>query len=177
MAERTLVVDHLKLRYEGLFSVAELFNLIGTFFVESGWGWQEPLNQEEVTPDGKQVYIIMEPDKSVSDFYKMQMRIKIIGTDLHEMEVEHDQQKLLLDHGVLHITFDGYLLADRKNKYQKKPWRWFLGLVFSKYFFYDHEKKFENWLEEEVATLHDAIKKYLNMVNYTYKLRENGPTL
>ena len=41
MPERYLVIDRLKLSYEGLFNADELYSLIAQFFYEKGWDWYE----------------------------------------------------------------------------------------------------------------------------------------
>ncbi|MBT4538678.1 hypothetical protein HOI26_02105 [Candidatus Woesearchaeota archaeon] len=177
MAERTLIVDHLKLRYEGLFNTAELYNMIGAYFFENGYNWSEPYNQEKATSEGRQIEMVLEPNKSVSDFYKFVVRIKINGTDIRAVEVEHEDKAVQLDHGVLHLTFDGYLVADRKGKWKDKPWKYFLGLALSKYFYKNKDDKFSKLLEQNIAEIHQLIKNYLNMVNYTYSPHHDGPEL
>ena len=44
--ERHLVIDHLKLSYEGLCNAPELFSLVQEWFHEKGWDWHEKTNQE-----------------------------------------------------------------------------------------------------------------------------------
>ena len=89
MAERTLIVDHLKLSYEGLFNAAELYNLIASWFYEKGWDWYEKVNQEQVTPAGRQILLVLEPWKSSSDFNKLKMAIRVIMSDVKDIEITH----------------------------------------------------------------------------------------
>lgn len=166
MVERTLVVDHLKLGYEGLFKASEVYNIISSFFYEKGWDWFEKLNQELVTPTGKQIKIVLEPWKSSSDYYKISMRIKLNMIDVREVEVEHEGQKLRLNHGVVRITFDGYVISDRKDKWTKEPFLWFLSYVIEKYLFRQHYEKFETWIKSDVDDLHQKLKTYLNVYKY-----------
>ena len=37
MAERVLVVDHLKLNYEGIFNVTELYQIVDTYLRDKGF--------------------------------------------------------------------------------------------------------------------------------------------
>ena len=67
MSEKFLIIDHLKLSYEGLFNAAELYNVISSFFFGKGWDWHEKLNMERVTPDGRQIYQNFYPWKSITD--------------------------------------------------------------------------------------------------------------
>lgn len=169
MAERNLVIDHLKFSYEGLFNVNELYTVISSWFFEKGWDWYEKMNQEQVTPSGKQIRIIFEPWKSITDYYKIAVRIKFNLIDVKEMEVEHEGETLHLSHGVVRIIFDGYVVSDRQDQWSKKPFYWFLSLIFDKYLFKSHFEKAETWIKSDVDDLYDKIKTYLNTFKYTYQ--------
>ncbi len=166
MPERTLVIDHLKFSYEGLFNAAELYNIISTFFYEKGYDWYEKSNYEQVTPSGKQMHIIIQPWKNVSDYYKLQVQIKLIMTDIKEVEVEHQGQELKLNQGLVRITFDGYVFSDRKGKWGDKPWKWLFVILTNKYFFREHLEKFETWVKSDIEDLQSKIKTYLNTYKY-----------
>ena len=167
--ERYLIIDHLKFSYEGLFNASELYNVISTWFFEKGWDWYEKMNQEQITATGKQIWIELEPWKSSTDYYKLIMHIKINMIDIKEVEVEHNGEALRLNQGNVKITFDGYVLSDRKNKWAQKPLYWFLSIVFEKYFFRNHVEKLETWLKSDVDDLYHKIKNYLNVFKYTYQ--------
>ncbi len=168
MGERRLIIDHLKFSYEGLFNVEELHTLISSWFFEKGWDWYEKMNQELVTPEGRQIYIILEPWKSVSEYYKLMMHIKINLVNAREVEVEQNGEVLKLSQGVVRITFDGYVMSDRRGEWTTKPFYWFLGILSDRYFFKDHFARFETWLKSDVDDLYDRIKNYLNVFKYSY---------
>jgi len=167
--ERDLIVDHLKFSYEGLFNPAELYNLISSFFFEKGWDWYEKLNQELITPSGKQISIVLEPWKSVSDFYKLIIRVKLNMTDLKEVEVESEGTTLRLHHGSVKITFDAYVLSDRHGIWTSKPLLWLFTILSQKYWFKGHFNKMETWVKSDLDDLYTKIKGYLNTFKYTYQ--------
>ncbi|MBU0456975.1 MAG: hypothetical protein ABH824_06715 [Nanoarchaeota archaeon] len=168
MVERTLVIDRLKLSYDGLFNTSELYSVISSFFFERGWDWYEKMNQEQVTPEGKQIHIILEPWKNISDYYKITASIKIHLTDIKDVEVEHDKQILNVSQGSVKITFDGFVVSDRANNWNEKPFYWFLSIILEKYFFKNHYDKAASWIESDVEDLHHQIKSYLNTFKYMY---------
>ncbi len=169
MAERHLIIDHLKFSYEGLFSVSELYSLIVSFFFEKGWDWVEKMNEEQITPQGKQIRLVLEPYKGVTDYHKLIIKMKVNMIDVKEVEVEKKGKKLKLDHGVVRITFDGYVLSDRHGVWEGKPFFWFLSFILEKYFYRRHFASTQNWLEGDVEDLHQKIKNYLNVFKYTYE--------
>ncbi len=169
MAERRLVVDHLKFSYDGLFNVEELYAVISGWFFEKGWDWHEKLNQELTTAEGRQIRIVLEPWKSAGNYNKLKMGIKINLSDLKEVEVKHEKESLRLSQGQVRITFDGYVISDRRGEWSKKPLSWFLSIVAEKYFFREHFAKFEDWIRSDVDDLHQKVKNYLNVFKYTYQ--------
>lgn len=168
MADRHLVVDHLKLSYEGLFNADELYAVISGFFYERGWDWYEKVNDARVLPSGRQVYIELEPWKNISDYYKIAVLIKLIISDMKEIEVEQNNKKIKVNKGVIKMAIDGFVVSDRKSKWNEKPLQWFLSIIFEQYFFKDHYKKAEIWIKSDVELLHQQVKNYLNTFKYNY---------
>lgn len=169
MAERFLVVDHLKLGYEGLFNASELYNLIAEFFFTKHWDWREKLNMEQITPQGKQLHLVLEPWKSATDYYKIIIKMTINMNDVKDVDVEHNGATLRLNQGTVRITFDGIVLADRNDQWTHNPVSWFFTILGQKYFFRDHFRKMEVWVKGDLEDLHGRIKSYLNTFKYTYQ--------
>ena len=86
--------------------------------------------------------------------------------DINEVEVDVDNQKMKLNHGVVRITYDGYLISDRYGRWHKQPFFWFLSIIFEKYFFKEYFRKFKRWVESDVEDLHEQVKNYLNVYKY-----------
>ena len=169
MAERNLIIDRLKFTYEGLCNAAELFTLIQGWFYDKGWDWHEKINQEIVTAEGKQLHIVLEPYKSVSDYYRLIIKITLNVINLKEVEVEVEGKPRKLQHGIVRMMIDGYVLSDRKGQWDDNPFYWFLSIVLEKYFYKEHFKKFAGWLKSDVEDLFEKIKNYLNVYKYTYR--------
>ena len=169
MGEVTLVVDHLKFRYEGLFNAAEIFNVISSFFFEKGYDWFEDMNEELITPEGKQLRMVLAPSKSTSDFYKIKAKIKVIMTNVKDVEVEHDGKTLRLNQGVVKMIIDGFVQSDRSGAWTKSPFYWFLTILGQKYFFKNHFQKMETWIISDLDDMHQQLKTYMNTFKYTYQ--------
>lgn len=169
MGERRLVIDHLKFSYDGLFNVNELYSVISTWFFEKGYDWREHMNQELVTAEGRQIRLILEPWKSVTQFYKLIVNIHLNLIDIKEVEVEHNGKALQLSQGQVRMTIDGYVMSDRSGTWTNKPFYWFLTIIGQKYFFRDHFSRMEAWLKSDVDDMHNKVKNYLNVMKYTYQ--------
>ncbi|MEK6951233.1 MAG: hypothetical protein AABX13_05930 [Nanoarchaeota archaeon] len=169
MGERRLVIDHLKFSYDGLFNVNELYSVISGWFFEKGYDWHEHMNQELVTTEGRQVRLILEPWKSVTQFYKLIVNIHLNLIDLKGVEVEHKGQTVQLSQGTVRMTIDGYVMSDRSGAWTRKPLYWFFTMVGQKYFFRDHFARMEAWLKSDVDDMYNKVKNYLNVMKYTYQ--------
>lgn len=170
MSERKLIVDHLKFEYEGLFRADEVFNIIQYWFYEKQYDWHEKVNQEIVTPKGKQIRVVLENWKNVSEYYKLIQNIKLVMSDVREVEVEQKGKKIKLHHGVVRIIFDGHVYSDRKGTWTDTPVRWLMTIIFEHYFFQDHFKKIQDWLVSDVDDLYHKLKDYLNVYKYQYQI-------
>lgn len=166
MVEKKLVIDQLKLSYEGLFDFSELYRLIDGFFFERGYDKLEVMNQEQVTSGGKQIRIILEPEKGITDYFKLIIKVRLYGIDLKEIEVEKDKAKLRLNQGQLKITFDGYVISDRNGKWENSPFLWLVRVLSDKFIFRDHYDKSEKWLVSDIEDLQQKIKSFLNLHRY-----------
>ena len=171
MSDRTIVLDHLKFSYEGLFNIAEFYSIIPEFFYNRNWDWHEKMNEELITPEGKQIRLIFEPWKNAGDYYKIKVRIKLNVTNLKEVEVEHEGETLRLNQGLIRMTFDAFVINDRKDLWhlKNKPFYWFLTVIFDRYLFKHNFNKFERWVKHDVDELLYKLKSFLNTHKYIYQ--------
>jgi hypothetical protein len=167
--ERHIIIDHLKFTHEGLCNASEIFALIQEWFNDKGYDWVEKTNQEIITPEGKQLHLILEPYKNASDYYKLIIKLTLNFINLKEVEVELDGKSIKSQQGSIRMTVDAYVVSDRKQQWASRPVYWFLSLVLEKYFFKNHFKKFEKWLRSDVDDLMDKLKDYLKTYKYMYQ--------
>ncbi len=166
MTERDIIIDQLKFQYEGLFNLEELYILITSWFHEKGYDFYERMNQEQITSSGKQIRIILEPWKGITEYYKLCLRLKIHLIDISEVDIEHNGETLNLNQGTIRIMIDAYIISDWRGKWEKKPLHWFLSVLFNKFIFNQHYNKAKNWIEQDVEDLYHQIKSFLNVFKY-----------
>jgi len=99
MAERRLVVDHMRLKYEGLFNASELYKLIDTWFREKAFDRRELRNEEQVRPEGKYIELVLMPWKKISDYARHVIRLEIRMHNLKEVVVERDGHRVKMNQG------------------------------------------------------------------------------
>jgi hypothetical protein len=168
MAERRLVVDHMKLNYEGLFNVHELYMLIDRWLREKGFDKRELKNQEHVKPDGKYVELELAPWKKITDYARHVIKISIRMNRLKEVVVEHDGRHYKMMNGAVTMSFDGYLDTDYEDRWEQKPFYFFLRTLFDKWIYRTYSTEYEELLVENVTQLQQTIKSFLNLYRYSF---------
>ena len=167
MSEKKLVVDHLKLQYDGLFESTALYQYIDEWLREKGFDKREVRNREHVSPQGKFVEIEMQPWKKITDYAKHIIRIEVRMTKLKDVEVEQEKHKIRMQKGKVVVTIDAFLETDYEHRWEQRPLYFFLRTIFDKFIYRSYTSRFEDLLVESVNQLHTGIKSFLNMYKHT----------
>ena len=168
MAERRLVVDHMKLSYEGLFNVHELYMLINRWLREKGFDKREVMNQEHVRPEGKYIELELQPWKKITDYARHIIKLNIKMLKVKDVVIEQEGKRHKLQKGIINMTFDGYLDTDYEDRWEQKPFYFFLRTLFDKFVYRTYSAEFEELLVENVTQLHQAIKSFLNLYQHSF---------
>ena len=166
MAERVLVVDHLKLNYEGIFNVTELYQIVDTYLRDKGFDKKEVRNMEIIRPEGKYIEIELEPWKKITDYAKHVLKIRIRMLHVKEIKVQRENYTVKLNKGRVNITFDGFLETDYEHRWEQKPFYFFLRTMFDKFVYPGYTRQWEGILKENVYQLHSTLKTFLNLYRY-----------
>lgn len=163
MVERTLIIDHKTLSYEGLFSVKELYQVVNKWTYDRGYDSREMKNFEHVYPNGKQIEIELWPWRKFTDYTKMFLKIHFLMTNVKEVEIKKGGLKTKMNQGKVIMTINAYHETDYENKWEVKPLFVFLRTLFDKYIFAVHTGKHEQLIIDEVNHLVHVVKGYLNI--------------
>ena len=168
MAERRLVIDHMKLSYEGLFDLHELYSLINQWLKDKGFDLREARNQEHVKPGGKFIELELLPWKKITDYARHVIRVNIKVLNLKDAVIEEDQKRVKLNTGMINIVMDGYLDTDYEDRWESRPFYFFIRTLFDKFIYRTYSTQYEELLVENVLQLHSTIKAFLNLYQYEY---------
>ena len=163
---RRLVVDHLKITYEGLFSVTDLYQAVDNFFREKGFDKREVRNAEYIKPEGKYIEIEMMPWKKVSDYARHVIRVDMKMFRIKEVIVAQDGHKVKLNKGRINVIIDGFLDTDYEGRWETRPAFVFLRTVFDKFIYKTNVGEAEGLLVENVNQVHGMVKAMLNLYRY-----------
>lgn len=168
MGEKRIIVDHMKISYEGLFEIKELYLLIDRFFMEKGFDRRELRNQEHVRPHGRYIDIELQPWKKITDYIRHIVKVNIKFMHIKDVTAEIDGHKRNMVKGKVLITLDGLLETDYEDRWEMKPFYFVIRTVFDKFIFKTYSIEAEELLEENVHQLHSAITGFLNMYRHYF---------
>lgn len=167
MAERDFVVDHMRLSYEGVFKVQDLYKLIDSWLREKGYDKREKRMAEKVAPDGKFIEWEIEPWKKITDYAKIVIKLRVIMSDIKEIDVEIDGNKIKMNQGKADFVFDGFMETDYENRWESKPMWVFLRTIFDKHLLRPYTQGYYNAVLDDVNEIHTRIKSFLNLYRYS----------
>ena len=166
MSEKALIIDQMKMTYEGIFDMNGLWRLIHSWFYEKGYDFWPHKNYEQVMPTGKEIEIEVLPWKKTTEYFKNIIRIRIKATEVKDVEIELRGKKMKMNQGKIRIVFDAYLESDYENYWEEKPVFFLIRTIFDKYVFKSTYNKFEKWLVNDAYDIHGRIQRFLNLYRY-----------
>jgi len=166
MSEKKQVVDNLRLSYEGLFSVSDLYMLIDQFFREKGFDKREIRNQEHVKAGSRYIDLVLMPWKKITDYANHVVRVEIVMRNVKDVEVEKDGHKIKLNKGRVAMRLDAFLETDYEHRWEQRPIYFFIRTLFDKFVYSTYTERFEAQLIETTKQLNSEVKAFLNLHRY-----------
>lgn len=166
MAERMILIDKLRLNYEGLFKFRDVYNMIDQFFEDKAYNKNELLNVEVVKPEGKFIEIEIEPWRTITDYVKRAIHLRMQFVDVKEVEIEKDGRKIRMNQGKISIVFDALLLTDHENRWEMTPFTFFIRTVWEKYVYKPFIVRFSSGAKKDCMELYHNLKAFLNMYRH-----------
>ncbi len=166
MITHKLVVDGLRLKYDGLFDVAELYREVEEWMKEKDMEKEIKKKAEHVTSTGKRIQWFIEIWKKPMDYAKQVVRINVLMENVKEVVIVKGGAKKKLNQGEVFIIFDAFLESDIAARWQQKPLFWFIRGVYDRYIWKMWTNKFEDELVKLTYDLHKRLNGFLNLYKY-----------
>jgi len=167
MAERLIVVDKERLDYQGVFDAKEVLKVIQQWATDKGYWLIEKKHGETTKPEGKVIDLDFEPFKKFTDYAKGIIKIRAQMLDVKDVVTERDGRKVKLQEGKILIIFDGILETDYEHRWEGKPVFFVLRTIFEKYVYTPFVSGFERGVKEDLMSLKNNLKAFLNLTRFT----------
>ncbi|MBN2458290.1 hypothetical protein JXB31_04130 [Candidatus Woesearchaeota archaeon] len=164
MTEKRDVVDNLELRYEGIFSLEELYKLIDDWQIQMGYDRQEMKNFEQVFEAGRDIEIELQPWKKINENEKIIIKIIILVKKMKDIKVKMGDSEVKMNQGQVQVRFAGFLFTDYFHKWEGKPYFFFLKSLWHRFVYYLPTDRHESLVAEEVNKLYSNVKGHLNLM-------------
>jgi len=174
MGDTKLVVDHLKLEYQGVFSVRDLFRMFTRWCKERAYEKGGDYISEQNTENGKYIEYFYYPWKKDTSEVRFFMKIRLLIYDLKKVDMMVDEEKKRLDHGKVILYLDGFLEFDYDVRWQHQPLWIFLRTIFNKYVFSRYHSSFEKIIIDDTHDLYEHFERFFNMY-HSFKRPKSAP--
>lgn len=162
MTEKNLVINQRKIIYHGIFRTDELFSVIKNALQEKGYSYTEKKSEELVTPAGRLLQLELRPQKSVSQYITLMIKMHITLDNVTETVKEVSGMKQKFQQGEVLIAFDAWSLTDYEGRWGTKPLNYFLKGFVHKYLYkLPLEEGFIRQLVSDTAYVYGKIKQLL----------------
>ncbi len=163
MSEIYFVVKKQTIKYEGLIDVQEFYSFIDSWLKSKGFEKVEVKSEEHADQKGKYIELLLEPFYKFNDYCKEVIRIHIHMYNVRDAEVVIDSHKLKMQEGLVSVDTDGFFVTDYENRWEERPFYFFLRSLIDKYIYRIYNQRYQKVLKETIAQLRADIKAYLNL--------------
>jgi len=172
MSEKLLVINGMQLNYKGIFEFDELLRVINKAVTERGYQKHEKKFDEEVLPEGKNLYIELRPRKNKTAYFQLMIKIKITMKNITEVKAKIDEMPRTMNKGDIGIVFDAWTTTDYENRWGNKPWFYFLKTFINKFIYkFPLEAGFTGEVADDTRYVYNQIRAALGL--YKYKASSN----
>jgi hypothetical protein len=163
MAEKRIVFSPTKIKYSGLFNITEIHKFIMNWFKKNDFDMVEELTCEQIFEKEKQITYEYKPYKKFTDFAKTYIYLKFNFDNVQDVTIELEGIKKKMHKGSLSIEVKGLLETDYENKWETKPFYYFLKVVFEKFILGSHEDYYQKYTKKKCELFVEETKALLNL--------------
>ena len=167
MSEKQLVINGLQLNYKGVFEFDELMRVINKSVMDRGYSRHEKKFDEQVLPEGKNMFIELRPMKKKTNYYGLMIKMRMTMKNLTEVQIEIDGIPRMMNQGEIDIIFDAWTTTDYESRWATKPWFYFLKAVMNKYIYkLPLESGFPGEVASDTRYVYDQVRAALGLYKY-----------
>lgn len=162
MADKDQVLKE-KIGHSGIFDFGAFYKYAHDWFDDEGYGVVEEKYTEKVGGSGRNIFIEWTATKTITDYFKLELKLKFYIDNLTDVEVEIDGEKKKMNKGVINIEIKGTLIKDATNKWEASAWWQLLRNTYNKYIIPARVESLEFKVIADVQTFKDEVKAFLEL--------------
>lgn len=163
MGQYRLVVDNVRLDYEGALDFNSFARTLGTYFYDKGYDKKVLKDFQLDGPKGKHLELQLNPWKKITDYIRLEWVIRIIVDDLVKKEITVNGRRRTVDHAKFLMTMNGFIETDYDMHFEFKPLFVFMRTLYDKYVFPMYSRRWEQILNDHANEIYSLTQKHLNL--------------
>jgi hypothetical protein len=163
MGEQRITYSKRTVKYSGLFEISEIHKFIRHWFDNHGFDFVEELTDEKILKNEKQIIYDYKPYREFSDFAKTVIAIDVKFLHVKDKVIEVEGIKKKMNTGDISFSVTGLIETDYLNKWETKPFYYFLKSIFEKFVFGSQEDYYETYTNKMCDLFLEEFKSLLNM--------------
>ncbi len=150
------------IKFNGVVDMNELYRQMKLWLEDKGYAKESTLEKryvERIKPNGKQLEILWQAEKSGGDYFKYKLEIKFILMGVNEIEVQKEEGKVKLLKGNFQIYITGYV-EEGSDDWDS------LGFLNKIYYNLFQRKKLDSVMGDfysKIYSFHTYIKNFLEI--------------
>lgn len=162
MAEKERLTKE-KVERSGLMDFKAFYSFAHSWLREENYDVEEEKYSETVNGNTRDIVIEWKATKTLSDYFKHEIKIKYDVKELSDVEVEIDGKKKKMNKGKILIEITGNLIRDPESKWDITPWYRLLRDFYNKYIVPGRIDSHRGKLTNDVVTLKEEMKAFLEL--------------
>jgi hypothetical protein len=162
MADKDLLIRE-EVEFNGVFSFDEAYAYAFNWFRDESYGLVEDRYSEKVTSGGRDIKFEWSATKRKSDYFKVELNVKVEVLGLTDVEVEADGKKKKSNKGKFKFAIKGFLVKDPDSKWDETPWYQFLRNTYNKYIIPGRIDKMEDSVFDDVQDCKEKMKLFFEI--------------
>jgi len=162
MAQKDKVLKE-KLEHAGTFDFSAFYGYIHSWLKEAGYNITEDKYAETVAGNARDILVEWTAVKDISDYFKIEHKIKVTGSKVTNVKVEIDGEKKEMNKGKIEVEITGNLIKDPENKWEASPFVRFMRDFYNKYIIPGRVSGMKDKISTDVTALKEDLKAYLEL--------------
>ena len=150
-----------KIKQGGIFHFKDFYSFTYDWLISEDYDLIEKKYSEKVVGDAKELEIIWEAYKKISDYFRFVIKMRWLILGMKDVEVQREGKKVKMNSGVLEVTFQAILEKDYEGRWEDRPMWKFLRGVYDRYIVKSRIDKYEDKVVLELISLIDQSKAFL----------------
>ena len=162
MAEKDLIIRE-KIDNSGMFDFKSFYSYAHSWLIEEKYGVVEDKYSEKVSGNSRDIDIEWTASRRFSDYFKIELKIRIEISGLTDVEVEIDGQRKKMNKGKIKGDIKGALESDPDSKWDLNALYRFMKDIYNKYVIPGRVLNMRMRVEDDVRTFKDELKAFLEL--------------